>query len=180
MKPLIISALLFLGVLGFGMTIAPVSVFAQENVDTCQASGGSWVDTTGDGYCNYSQGTCTDSASWFLGLPTWYKYLDMAVVNGHCEVVGPMAEVEEGAPSQIDWQKASGYVGLAVLEILLRVAAMIAVGFVIYGGFRYITSQGEPDSTKAARQTILNAVIGLVIALLATAIVSFIARSLTS
>lgn len=105
----------------------------------------------------------------FLGLPTWYKYLDGQNLGGKCTV-------------QIDLTNHPGQVSLillALVEILLRVAGLVAVGFVIYGGFRYITSQGEPENTKAALHTIINALIGVGIAVIASVVVSFIARSLT-
>lgn len=69
-------------------------------------------------------------------------------------------------------------VALAIFEDLLRAAGLIAVFMVIYGGIRYVTSQGEPESTKAALGAILNALIGLVIAAAAAITVSFIGRSL--
>jgi hypothetical protein len=57
---------------------------------------------------------------------------------------------------------------------------MVAVAFVIYGGFQYINSRGEPDRAASGRKTIINALIGLVLAMIAVAIVSFIGRSLGS
>lgn len=68
-------------------------------------------------------------------------------------------------------------IALAIVDILLRVGALVAVGFVLYGGFVYLTSQGEPDGTKRGRQAIVNALVGLLIAIFATAIVTFIGRS---
>lgn len=116
---------------------------------------------------------CPDSASFLLGFPTWYKYLDL---DSNCEIAGPF----KSGTQNIDWQKAGGLVGLAVIEIMIRLATLIAVAFVMYGGFKYITSQGEPENTKSARQTIQNGLIGLVIGLVATASVAFIANLLTS
>ena len=51
---------------------------------------------------------------------------------------------------------------------------IVAVIMVIIGGFTYMTSQGDPGKTKKARDTILYGIIGLVIALLAFAIVNFV------
>ena len=99
-------------------------------------------------------------------LPTWYKYLNTnSDPNGGCSV-------EFNFPADL------AGIGLAVVEILLRIGALVAVAYVIYGGFMYITSQGEPDKAKNARQAILNAIIGLVLTLLATGIVSFLGRQL--
>lgn len=113
---------------------------------------------------------CTNS---FLGLPAWYKYLE-STGPPECDITGP----KDG--DKFNWPKAAGFVAIAVFESLLRVAALIAVIYVVYGGFRYIASQGEPENAKNARQTIINALIGVVIAVAAASIVSFIMQQLTS
>lgn len=53
-------------------------------------------------------------------------------------------------------------------------AGLVAVGFIVYGAWKYISANGEPDRIKGATQTILFSVIGLVIVLLAAAITNFI------
>lgn len=100
----------------------------------------------------------------FLGLPTWYEYLPD--LDDECGV-----QVHRTG-GQVDIGATVGAVLLAVVEILLWVAGLVALGFIIYGGIRYTTSQGAPEKLQAARQTLLNGVIGLVIALLAVAIVN--------
>ena len=125
-----------------------------------------------------------DTSSFFLGFPTWYKYLDVGqevkVVDGATNVVDECAiNGPKGADGKLDSQAVIGRVALAIVEILLRLSGLIAVAFVVYGGFNYITSQGEPEKTKSARQTIVNAVIGVVIATIATVIVAFIGREFT-
>ncbi len=118
---------------------------------------------------------CDGSAS-FLGFPTWYRYLEIGPRDGdRCAIIGPAT-----TDGEIDWQAASGLIALALIEILLRVATIVALVFVLIGGFKFITSQGEPDNAASARQTIQNALIGLVISLLATGIVAFVASSITS
>ena len=108
-----------------------------------------------------SDANCGKSGG-FLGFPTWYKYLDPTFVDGECKLT-------------FEFPENIGLVAAAVIEILLRVAALIAVGFVLYGGLQYIMSQGEPERLAAARSTIINALIGLVITVTATGIVSFVA-----
>lgn len=61
-----------------------------------------------------------------------------------------------------------------VVNVLLFILGAIAVVMIIIGGIRYATSGGDASSTKAAKDTILYAVIGLVVAILAYAIVNFI------
>lgn len=100
-------------------------------------------------------------------IPTWYHYIKRSPdATGHCGL-------------NFTFPNDLGLVMLALVEILLRVGAIVAIGYVIYGGFMYLTSQGEPDKAKNAQQTITNAIIGLVIALLATGIVAFIGGQLT-
>lgn len=47
--------------------------------------------------------------------------------------------------------------------------------FIIKGGFLYIMARGEPGNITSAKQTITNAIIGLIIALLSAAIVGAVA-----
>lgn len=114
---------------------------------------------------SYFAAACAEKL--FFGLPVWYRYLNdgtrMAEVNGRCEFVDGFS-----FPGDL------ALVGLGVLDIVLRLAGLVAVGFVVWGGIQFITSQGDPEGVKQARQTIINALIGLVIALLATAAVAFI------
>ncbi len=102
----------------------------------------------------------------FFGLTPWYRYLP-----GQTDAFGKCVATLR------DWNDL-WLIGLAIMDSLLKVAGMVAIGFVIFGGFQYMTSSGEPDKTKKAKDTILNALIGLVIAILATALVSFIGARL--
>ena len=61
-----------------------------------------------------------------------------------------------------------------VINTLLLVLGMIAVIMIVIGGVRYATSGGDSSQTKAAKDTILYAVVGMVVALLAYAIVNFV------
>ena len=66
-------------------------------------------------------------------------------------------------------------IALAVVEILLRVAIIAGIIYVLIGGFKYITSRANPDKTSAAKNTVVDGLIGVVIAIVATAAISFIA-----
>lgn len=113
---------------------------------------------------------CTEQS--FFSLPTWYRYLQPVEEDGVCRV--PFSIMENG----IFNGDGMILVILGIIDILIRLAALVAVGFVIYGGFKYMTSQGSPEGTKNAQSTILNAVIGLAVAILASAIVFFVGSSL--
>ena len=61
-----------------------------------------------------------------------------------------------------------------IVNVLLFILGAIAVIMIIIGGIRYTTSNGDASNIKAAKDTILYAVIGLIVAILAYAIVNFV------
>lgn len=61
-----------------------------------------------------------------------------------------------------------------IVNILLFVIGAVAVLMIIIGGIRYVTSNGESAQLTSAKNTILYAVIGLIVAILAFAIVNFV------
>lgn len=61
-----------------------------------------------------------------------------------------------------------------IIEILLTAAGFLAVLFVIIGGIRYMTSNGDPGKVKGAKDTITYAIIGLIVAITARLIVGFV------
>lgn len=65
-----------------------------------------------------------------------------------------------------------------IINIILAVVGVIAVIMIIFGGIQYSTSAGDSGKVKKAKDTILYGIIGLVIALLAFAIVNFVLDSI--
>jgi len=61
-----------------------------------------------------------------------------------------------------------------VLNMVFAISASIAVLMIVIGGFRYIVAHGDPNSTAQARNTIIYAVIGLLVTMAAFAIVTFV------
>ncbi len=61
-----------------------------------------------------------------------------------------------------------------IINIVSLVVGAVAVIMLIVGGFRYITSGGKQDSVASAKNTILYAIIGLVIVALAQLVVHFV------
>ena len=53
-----------------------------------------------------------------------------------------------------------------VLPLVWWVAVMLAVVYVAYGGFKYTTSNGDSNKINEAKSSILNGIIGLVVALI--------------
>jgi len=66
----------------------------------------------------------------------------------------------------------------SIVNILLFVIGAISVIIIIIGGIRYVTSAGDSNQISGAKNTILYAVVGVVIALMAYAIVNFVLANL--
>ncbi len=64
-----------------------------------------------------------------------------------------------------------------ISDMLLMIVGALAVLFIIIGGVQYITSAGNPDNIGKAKNTILYGVIGLIVAILAYAVVKFVIGS---
>ena len=67
-----------------------------------------------------------------------------------------------------------------VVNLLLWAIGIVSVIMIIIGGFRYATSNGDSNQVTAAKNTIMYAVIGLVIAIFAYAIVNFVFVQITA
>ena len=66
-----------------------------------------------------------------------------------------------------------------IVEIFLLLVGVVAVIFLIYGGYMYITAGGNLEQAATAKTTIFNSIIGLAIVLAAWAIVNFVGSQLT-
>ena len=61
-----------------------------------------------------------------------------------------------------------------VIGTLLIVAGIIAFFYLLYGGIQYMTAGGDAEKATAARTTILNAVIGIIIIVISYSIVIYL------
>jgi hypothetical protein len=165
-RSLFVLSIILFGTLLFGMTtsrsayaiVCPDgSVLPDERADECPPATG--ADAREVASC--------DSGS-FLGFPKWYKYIQGTISQS------PVTGLPQCQPI-INGLNDIWKIVAAVVEMLLRVAALLAIGFVVYGGVTYTISQGQPDKTKQALQTIISAIVGLAISVVATAFVTFVA-----
>jgi hypothetical protein len=101
----------------------------------------------------------------FLGIPPWYRGLSSVDASGKCSIDSP----KDGNLSGFIW-----HIVLNVIEIALYLVGYIAVFFILYGGFQFLTGGSNPSQIEKARKTILNAVVGLVISISAVVIVNLI------
>jgi hypothetical protein len=66
-----------------------------------------------------------------------------------------------------------------LLQIFFGVIAAVAVLMIVISGLRFITGNGNPQEISKARSTIIYSLAGLVVALLAEAIVALVLNKLT-
>lgn len=100
----------------------------------------------------------------FLGFPPWYRGL----TDDKCNIKSPGSNIQAFALR----------VSLNILDIVLRLVGFLAVGFVIFGGFKYITSTGSTDGMAKAKSTIMNALIGLGLSIASVGIVNAVTQSI--
>ena len=98
----------------------------------------------------------------FFGFPPWYACLPKDASGGP-----KLTKLEDV------W-----LIFFPLIESGVKAAGYAAIGFIIWGGIRFTKSQGNPGEITAARDTIRDAVIGLIICISAVAIVQFVASRL--
>jgi hypothetical protein len=103
-----------------------------------------------------------------LTLPAWFRGL----TTDNCDIKSPD---DAGGLSTFIWT-----IVLNIIEMVMQIVGYITVAFLIFGGFKYMTSQGEPSNIMKAKDTIRNALIGLIIAIFSVAVVNFIAGAITT
>lgn len=102
--------------------------------------------------------TASAACGQFLTFPTWYEgVIDCA-----------------GKQTVTDPQKVTLTIIGNVVEIILQLVGYVSFFFIIYGGFLYMVATGDPSKLAGAKTTILNAVIGLIVAIFAVAAVNFV------
>lgn len=103
----------------------------------------------------------------FFGLKPWYAGLT-TVINGKCEIGWPGG----------DGNSIARFVWTAVLNVMYDISVMvgyIAVIMVAIGGYLYMFSRGEPGRAEKGKKTLISAIVGLLIAMLASVLMNTIA-----
>jgi len=65
-----------------------------------------------------------------------------------------------------------------IVRIVLGIAGAVALLIITLSGFRYITSDGDPQKMNSAKNGIIYALVGLVIAIIAQGLVGFVVSKL--
>lgn len=112
--------------------------------------------------------------------------LNTILVNNHAYAAPVKTACDASVPDAV--KEASGCNGessddlrnviVNILDGIIGVLALVAVIFIIVGGVNYMTSTGEAVKIQKAKNTILYAVIGLIICILAFAIVNFVVNNI--
>ena len=94
------------------------------------------------------------------------------------------AQVSEGintaTTSEMKGKSIDGDNGLikTVVNVLLWAVGILSVIMIIFSGLRYITSAGDASKTKSAQSTLTYSVVGLIVAIMAYAIVNMVTNRL--
>ncbi len=126
------------------------------------------VATSVEVYADEGGSSCNGAG--FFGLRPWYQGL---TTNG-CQI---------GTPGQDGVPELPVFVWTIVLNILSDITVMIgyiAIVIVAWGGYLYMFSRGMPDRAEKGKKTLIAAVIGLIISMLASVIMNTIVSILTT
>lgn len=67
-----------------------------------------------------------------------------------------------------------------IIQLLVTFSGFVAAGFIVWGGFGYITSSGNPEALDRSKRTILYSAVGLAITLGAYVISNIVSQLATS
>lgn len=115
---------------------------------------------------SFADDACSNKGK-ILTLKPWYSGL----TNDDCSLKNPGADTNSQA--NYIWK-----IALNIVDDLLQLIGYTTVGYIMYGGFLMMTSNGAPDKAAHGRKTIMSAAIGLVIALASVALVNFISSKI--
>lgn len=85
----------------------------------------------------------------------------------------------EEEPQRLDAGVIIGFLD-RIVGYIFPIAGLLAVAFVIYGGYMWIISGGDPEKLKKAQGTLTWAIIGLVFTILSRVILGLIYKGLQS
>lgn len=98
------------------------------------------------------------------------KFLEYVAQNAVPEVKITAGDLNlQNAPKEVGDSQVA-----AILGTVYMIAGIVAVIVIIIGGIRYATSNGDSSGVQSAKNTILYAVIGLIVIIMAAAITTFV------
>lgn len=99
----------------------------------------------------------------------------MTFINRTLAAVSPDQAMQELTSQNTQFASPKG--GMAevlgsIITIMLELAGALAVVYLVYSGILYLTAAGNPDNAKKGAQGVTNAIIGIIVIVLAFAIVT--------
>ncbi len=122
-------------------------------------------------------GACEGQNGFFV--PRWYDDLckdDKKTIMSPADMGGGNKAEDTGAR----FSKWIGTIAMNIVKMLLVVVGYVSLAFIIWGGFKYMTAGDNSSGTVAARKTIMNAVIGLVISIMSVAIINLVTGAIVA
>ena len=116
---------------------------------------------------SFAESNKCDKKGRILTLKPWYDGL----TQDNCSIKDPGSDAD--SQTNFIWK-----IVLNIVDDLLQLIGYTTVGYIMYGGFLMMTSNGAPDKAAHGRKTIMSAAIGLVIALASVALVNFISSKI--
>ncbi|MBU0458421.1 hypothetical protein KJ652_05135 [Patescibacteria group bacterium] len=105
--------------------------------------------------------TCGAAYYWLAGVPV--AYANNGIFGEVPNLGGPNGDARS--------------IIIGITTTILNIMALIAVVVIVIAGIRLVISQGEQEAVEKGKKTILFAILGLIVILLARAIVDFIATN---
>ncbi|OGL72582.1 hypothetical protein A3C96_02575 [Candidatus Uhrbacteria bacterium RIFCSPHIGHO2_02_FULL_60_10] len=115
------------------------------------------------------------------------KNLKKIIVSGLTSLVALPAMAQNTANVDFGLNQAEGF-GLSqkslpetvttIIRAFMGLLGLLAVILILYGGFKWMTSQGEPEKVEEAKKIIISGIIGLVIIASAYGIASYVINTL--
>ncbi len=104
------------------------------------------------------------------------SFLSLAfpVFAGETGSVGNLCPEKSTFSGLCDASKDPGQILGIIINFIFIVAIILAFGFLIYGGIRWITSGGDKGGVENARNTIIAAIVGLIVVFLAYVILNLV------
>ena len=119
----------------------------------------------------FAEGT-TSCDNNFLGFVSWHNGLDK---NSDCTIKSPTAGSDGSGLASFIWK-----IALNILIDLFTATGYISVFFIVYGGYLFILSDGDPGKMAKGKKTLIAAIVGLLICIFANIIIRTILAVLTT
>ena len=120
--------------------------------------------------CRY--GLATAAAVAMLAVPL----SSVAMVPANIAQAAAVDEIQEGFDEAGGSENDTDLTGIVktVIDTMLFIVGVLAVIMIIFSGIRYITAHGDKGQVESAKNTLIFSIVGLVVAIVAYAVVGWV------